>query len=85
LTRTPLAVTYLGSNVFSCSDQILPNLLYSFLKHRRGLKAINDETLGSVRERLYFDKLARIEFLLPPLTEQQRIMKRIEEISVQIH
>ena len=46
--------------VFSCSERIHPKLVYSFLKHQRGLQEINDATAGSVRERLYFDKLARI-------------------------
>ncbi|MFO1002006.1 MAG: restriction endonuclease subunit S [Planctomycetaceae bacterium] len=71
--------------VFSCSSQILPYWVYCFLKHRRGLDAINDSTAGSVRERLYFDKLAKIEIPLPPLPEQRRVVARIEELSAQIH
>jgi len=70
--------------VFSCSEQILPRLLFSFLKHRRGLQEINKATAGSVRERLYFDKLAQIEIPLPPLTEQKRIVARIEELAAQV-
>ena len=71
--------------VFSCSSRILPVWVYCFLKHRRGLHAINDATAGSVRERLYFDKLAQIEIPLPPLSEQRRVVARIEELSAQIH
>lgn len=71
--------------VFSCSDRILPRLLFSYLKHRQGLKAINDATAGSVRERLYFDSLAQIEFPLPPLAEQRRVAARVEELAAQIH
>jgi type I restriction enzyme S subunit len=71
--------------VFSCSDRILPRLLFSYLKHRQGLQAINDATAGSVRERLYFDALAQIEFSLPPLAEQRRIVARIEEMAAQIN
>ena len=63
--------------VFSCTDKVLPELVYWFLKHRRGLQAINAETAGSVRERLYFESLARIEFPLPPLAEQRRLVERI--------
>jgi type I restriction enzyme S subunit len=70
--------------VFSCSERILPRLLFSFLKHRRGLQEINSATAGSVRERLYFDKLAQIEFPLPPLSEQRRVVARIEELAAQI-
>ena len=71
--------------VFSCSERILPRLLFSFLKHRRGLQEINKATAGSVRERLYFEKLAQIQFALPPVTEQRRIVARIEELADQIH
>ena len=71
--------------VFSCSERILPRLLFSFLKHRRGLQEINDATAGSVRERLYFHKLAQIEFPLPPLAEQRRVVAQIEELAAQIH
>jgi type I restriction enzyme, S subunit len=70
--------------VFSCSERILPRLLIRFLKHRRGLLEINKVTAGSVRERLYFDKLAQIEFPLPPMNEQRRVVTRIEELTTQI-
>jgi type I restriction enzyme S subunit len=70
--------------VFSCSDQILPRLVFSFLKHRRGLQEINNATAGSVRERLYFERLAQIEFPLPPIFEQRRVVARIEELAAQI-
>ena len=70
--------------VFSCSERILPRLLFRFLKHRRGLLEINKVTAGSVRERLYFDKLAQIEFPLPPMNEQRRVVARIEELATQI-
>lgn len=71
--------------VFSCSERILPRLLFSYLKHRQGLRAINGATAGSVRERLYFDALAQIEFALPPLAEQRRVVARIEELAARIH
>lgn len=71
--------------VFSCSDQLLPSFLFSFLKHHRGLQEINNATAGSVRERLYFNKLARIEFPLPPLAEQRRLMARIDDLTSQIY
>jgi len=70
--------------VFSCTEKVLPELIYWFLKHRRGLQAINAETAGSVRERLYFGSLARIEFPLPPLAEQRRLVKRIDTLAAKI-
>jgi Type I restriction modification DNA specificity domain len=71
--------------VFSCTDPIEPKLLHLFLRSAIGLRAINLETAGSVRERLYFDSLARIRFPLPPLSEQRRIMARIEALSAKIN
>jgi type I restriction enzyme S subunit len=71
--------------VFSCTDGIEPKLLYLFLRSAIGLHAINLETAGSVRERLYFDFLARIRLPLPPLPEQRRIVVRIEELTAKIN
>ncbi|HEV3262061.1 MAG TPA: restriction endonuclease subunit S [Gemmataceae bacterium] len=70
--------------VFSCTDRVEPTLVYLFLKHRRGLQAINAETAGSVRERLYFDSLARIKFPLPPVEEQRRLVERIDALAAKI-
>ena len=71
--------------VLSCSERILPFWLFSFLKHRQGLQEINAATAGSVRERLYFERLAQIEIPLPPLSEQRRVVARIEALAAQIH
>ncbi len=71
--------------VFSCLEHVEPKLVYLFLKSAVGLQAINLETAGSVRERLYFDSLGRIEIPLPPLAEQRRVVARIEELAAQIH
>jgi len=70
--------------VFSCAERVLAPLVFWFLKHRRGLTAINGETAGSVRERLYFESLSRIEFPLPPLAEQRRLVARIDALAVKI-
>jgi hypothetical protein len=70
--------------VFSCTEKVLPRLVYLFLKGRPGLDAINLETAGSVRERLYFDALSRIHFPLPPLAEQRRIVGRIQALAERI-
>lgn len=67
--------------VFSCTPKILPQLLYWFLTSGAGLQAINFQTAGSVRERLYFASLARVTLPLPPIEEQQRLVGRIEKLS----
>jgi restriction endonuclease S subunit len=71
--------------VFSCSDRILPRLLFSFLKHRQGLREINNATAGSVLERLYFNKLVQIRFSLPPIAEQHKLVERVGELAAQIN
>jgi type I restriction enzyme S subunit len=70
--------------VFSCTPKIEPKLVYWFLKHRRGLQAINAETAGSVRERLYFDSLGRITFPLPSPPEQMRLVERIDALAAKL-
>ncbi len=67
--------------VFSCTPQIDPNLVYWFLTSRRGLQAINFQTAGSVRERLYFGSLARVAMPIPPIGEQRRLVEQIAELT----
>jgi type I restriction enzyme, S subunit len=71
--------------VFSCTDHVESKLVYLFLRSTFGLRAINLETAGSVRERLYFDSLARIRFPLAPLPEQRRIVARLEELAAKVN
>jgi type I restriction enzyme S subunit len=66
--------------VFSCTPKINPSLLYWFLTSEAGLRAINRQTAGSVRERLYFGSLARVAVPLPPIAEQRRIVDRISHL-----
>lgn len=85
--ETPLQTGVISPDyvVFSCMERVVPQLLFWFLKHPQGLSAINKVTAGSVRERLYFDALAQIEFPLPPIAEQRRIVARIQDLAAQIH
>jgi hypothetical protein len=66
--------------VFSCKPQIKPQFLYWYLTSELGLQAINYQTAGSVRERLYFASLARVTIPLPPFEEQRKMIRRIEKI-----
>lgn len=59
--------------VFSCSDMIDPEYFFHFIKSKAGLIEISKNTGGSVRERLYFQNLAKIEIELPALKDQKRI------------
>jgi type I restriction enzyme S subunit len=73
--------------VFRCKDAqdaLEPQLVYLFLKSRPGLRAINLATAGSVRERLYFDALAKVEIPYIPRHEQRRVVARIEELAATV-
>jgi len=72
--------------VFSSSKKMFSRFLYYFLKSARGNQLINFYgNRGSVRSALRFADLCKAEVPLPTtLSEQQRIVKRIEELSAQI-
>src|ERR1017187_2958044 len=70
--------------VFSCTPKIDPRLIYWFLTSEPGLRAINLQTAGSVRERLYFASLARVMMPLPPIEEQRRIVETVKGLSRKI-
>src|ERR1700733_13022393 len=70
--------------VFSCAPMIDPRLLYWFLTSMPGLREINMQTAGSVRERLYFASLARVTMPLPPIEEQRRLVTKLEDLSEKI-
>ena len=67
--------------VFSCTDKVKPGLLHWFLTSEIGLRAIRLQTFGSVRERLYFDSLAKVAIPLPPVEQQGQIVEQIEHFS----
>ncbi|TKC04865.1 restriction endonuclease subunit S [Pedobacter frigoris] len=61
--------------VFKINHTISPILLLKYLKSPLGLSEIKNNTQGSVRSRLYFDNLAKIDF--PFLSENQQIEAQI--------
>ena len=73
--------------VFSCGENLSPHYLYRFLKSHTGMTEIRRNTTGTVRERLYFKSLAKIEIPLPSILEQIDIsnkLKSTESILQQI-
>jgi len=71
--------------VFKPIERIDANFLRFFLKSAHGSQLINFHgNRGSVRSALRFDDLCKIEIPLPPLSEQRRIVARIEELAAQI-
>src|SRR2546425_1303249 len=71
--------------IFRATDTLDSHFLYYFLKSRRGNQLINFHgNRGSVRSALRFADLCQMEIPLPPLSEQQRIVARIEELVAKI-
>lgn len=60
--------------VFSCKENLLPEYLFLVFKTDTFNKVINENTTGSVRQNLSFDKLKDLEIPLPTLQEQQAIV-----------
>jgi restriction endonuclease S subunit len=61
--------------VFSCNEKLSAEFLYKVFKTDTFNKIINDNTTGSVRQNLKFNTLSNIKIPLPPLEEQNRIVK----------
>jgi restriction endonuclease S subunit len=74
--------------VFSCSEMIDPEYFFHFIKSKAGLIEISKNTGGSVRERLYFQNLAKIEIELPAFKDQKRIaasLNKKKELMEQLY
>lgn len=61
--------------VFSCLDNLLPEYLYLLFRTERFIKIINESTTGSVRQNLTSEILKTLEIPLPPLSDQETIVK----------
>lgn len=66
--------------VFSCKDTLLPEFLWLMMKSSFFNSLIKDSTTGSVRQTLQFDKLACIKAPIPPIPEQERILKEYHNV-----
>ncbi len=71
--------------VFKTKDQLDSKFLYRFLKSHEGNHQINFHgNRGTVRSALRFADLCNIAIPLPSLSEQQRIVARIETLAAKI-
>lgn len=60
--------------VFSCKSTLLPDFVFKLFKTDRFNRIIKENTTGSVRQNLTFDILKLMDFPLPPLEEQNRLL-----------
>lgn len=67
--------------VFQCKKTILPEFLFLILKSSVFNSLIKENTTGSVRQTLSYDKLAQIRIPVPSLPEQQDIINKFYATS----
>lgn len=68
--------------IVRCREDLLPEYLLHFLKSPLGLAEINARCEGSVRFQLKFKDLQRIPIFIPVRTEQERIVRILDEADV---
>ncbi|MDP3029997.1 MAG: restriction endonuclease subunit S [Methanosarcinales archaeon] len=65
--------------VLRCHESLLPQYLLYFLKSDVGLKHIIHRCVGAVRFQLRYIDLEQIEIPIPPIEEQERIVRILDE------
>jgi restriction endonuclease S subunit len=74
--------------VFRCKNGLDPEYVYHFLRSEAGRHAIKQKTRGSVRFRLYYDKLAGIRIPTPKdpsaQSEFARLCREVFQIRGQV-
>lgn len=65
--------------IVRCKPGLLPRYLLRFLKSEVGLNQIRQRCEGAVRFQLKFRDLSAIPIYLPPVAEQQRIVKLLDD------
>jgi restriction endonuclease S subunit len=65
--------------VVRCHDTLLPQYLLYFLKSEIGRRHILHRCVGAVRFMLRFHDLEQIELVMPPISEQERLVGILDE------
>lgn len=65
--------------VVRCRETLLPQYLLYFLKSNIGKQHIAHRCIGAVRFMLRFSDLERVELPLPPILDQERIVRILDE------
>lgn len=67
------------------NDQIDKKYLLYYLNSSHSISQINSQVFGSTRPRVNLKEVRDIVILVPPLTEQQRIVARVEALLTQVN
>jgi len=70
--------------VFKAKDNLLPELLFNFLKSKDGLFQISKYARGTVRKALRFEDLCKIEMSVPSIKKQRLILKKKESVEIEV-
>ncbi len=62
-------------------EELLPEILFTFLKSKQGLFEIKKNAKGTVRQALRFDDLCKIEMGIPEIEDQKNIVNKWKEIE----
>ena len=71
--------------VFKTNKNLLPELLFDFLKSNEGLFQIGKYARGTVRKTLRFEDLCQIEMSVPTLNKQKFILKKKESVEIEVN
>lgn len=69
--------------VFATTDDLLPKLLFDYLKSADGLLQISKYARGTVRKALRFEDLCKISMSVPSIEDQLRILTKKNSIEIE--
>ena len=81
LGKYPFVVPDSHVSVIRVTKGIIPQYLYAYISSNRIQQYIEDNLAGSTNQKeLYIGVLEQMEIFIPPFSEQQRIVQKIEEL-----
>lgn len=70
--------------VFSCKKNLLPEYLFRVMKTETFNTLVRENTTGSVRQTLSFDKLSMIQIPIPDIRVQKRLVDNYNELMLEV-